>query len=130
MRRVSSFAGRSKNFRPMGRRPTTFLNCRQPQTMASKASMLKRRTAAGSFELASKVKDVDPELVDLIEKMEKYEKEIVSAKKALEPFAGETRKYCDVLETAALQGWKLSPRLRTARLQTTLKPKLAKCNRQ
>ena len=132
MKRVSSFAGRSKNFRPMGEGQQAFSIAGNLKTMASKASMLKRRTAQDLFELASKVKDVDPELVDLIEKMEKYEKEIVSAKKALEPFAGETRKYCDVLETAALQGWKLShaitdsqtaddPKTKVGKVQQTMK---------
>ena len=133
MRRVSSFAGRSKKLPADGPKANKrFSIAGNLKTMASKASMLKRRTAQDLFELASKVKDVDPELVDLIEKMEKYEKEIVSAKKALEPFAGETRKYCDVLETAALQGWKLShaitdsqtaddPKTKVGKVQQTMK---------
>ena len=134
MKRVSSFAGRSKKL-PANDGPKAnkrFSIAGNLKTMASKASMLKRRTAQNLFELASKVKDVDPELEVLIEKMEKYEKEIVSAKKAFEPFSGETRKYCDVLETAALQGWKLShaitdsqtaddPKTKVGKVQQTMK---------
>ena len=77
------------------------------KSMASKASMIKRRTAQNLFEIASKVKDVDPELEELIEKMEKYEQEVMSLK-AIQPFAKETRKYSNFLETTALETWKMS----------------------
>ena len=133
MKRVSSFAAGSKKVSTDGLKANKrFSIAGNLKTMASKASMLKRRTTQNLFEMASKIKDVDPELVDLIGKMEKYEEEILSAKKALKPFSSETRKYCDVLETAALQGWKLShaitdsqtaedPKTKVGKVQQTMK---------
>ena len=78
------------------------------KSMASKASIMKRRTAQNLFEIASKVKEIDPELEELVEKMEKYEREVISLKQTIQAFAPETRKYCNFLETAALETWKMS----------------------
>ena len=56
------------------------------KSMASKASIMKRRTAQNLFEIASKVKEIDPELEELVEKMEKYEREVISLKQTIPPF--------------------------------------------
>lgn len=96
------------------------------KSMASRASMIKRRTAQNLFEIASKVKDVDPELEELIEKMEKYEQEITSFRATIQPFAKETFKYCNFLETTALETWKMSHAISDSQIADGLNTKLGK----